>query len=86
MSVSRVISHMLFLLMLSMSASAKVYLVSAGIADYPGTGIDLSLPAKDAQTIAWLYTKNTSVDYSLLLNEQATKQRIVAAMRKVSLL
>lgn len=74
---------MLFLLMLSMSASAKVYLVSAGIADYPGTGSDLSLPAKDAQTIAWLYTKNTSVDYSLLLNEQATKQRIVAAMRKV---
>ena len=40
---------------------AKVYLVSVGITDYPGTSLDLKLPAKDAETISWLYSKITSV-------------------------
>ena len=33
---------------------AKVYLVSVGITDYPGTSLDLTLPAKEAETISWL--------------------------------
>ena len=64
-------------------ATAKVYLVSVGIADYPGTERDLTLPAKDAQTITWLYSKNTSLKYCQLLNAEATKAKIVAAMNKV---
>ena len=64
-------------------AQAKVYLVSVGIADYPGTSMDLTLPAKDAQTITWLYSKNTSMQYCQLLNEEATKAKIIAAMNKV---
>lgn len=35
----------------------KIYLVSVGISDYPGTDMDLSLPAQDARTIQWLYQK-----------------------------
>ena len=62
---------------------AKVYLVSVGIADYPGTANDLKLPAKDAQTITWLYAKNSSLQYCQLLNKEATRSKIVAAMDKV---
>lgn len=75
-----------FLLAFSFSANARTYLVSVGIADYSGfpTKINnLSLTTNDAQTIANLYSKNTSVVYSLLLNEKATKDRIVRAIKKV---
>lgn len=75
-----------FLLAFSFSANARTYLVSVGIADYSGfpTKINnLSLTTNDAQTIANLYSNNTSVVYSLLLNEKATKDRIVRAIKKV---
>lgn len=74
------------LLTLTLSANARVYLVSVGIADYSGYPSkinNLRLTTKDAETIVDLYSKNTSVDYSLLLNEKATKDRIVRAIRKV---
>lgn len=71
-----------FLLTLCTKVDAKVYLVSVGITDYPGTSMDLNLPAKDAQTITWLYSKNTNVEYSQLLNEKATRQNIISEMRK----
>ncbi|MGN0036944.1 MAG: caspase domain-containing protein [Bacteroidaceae bacterium] len=62
-------------------AEAKTYLVSVGIADYPGTDHDLRLPANDAKTIAWLYSKNTNVEYKQLLDRSATKEAIVKAIR-----
>lgn len=71
------------LLLLPLCMNAKVYLVSVGIADYPGTSSDLTLPAKDAQTITWLYSKNSAMQYCQLLNKEATKAKIVAAMNKV---
>lgn len=71
-----------FLLTTVITLQAKVYLVSVGITDYPGTSMDLNLPAKDAQTISWLYSKNTDVEYIQLLNEQATMQNITSSMRK----
>lgn len=71
------------LLLLPALASARVYLVSVGVSDYPGNSMDLRLPAKDAQTITWLYSKNSTLSYSQLLNEEATTARIVAAMNKV---
>ena len=74
------------LLTLTFSVNARVYLVSVGIADYTGFPSkikNLRLTTKDAETIVSLYSKNTSVDYSLLLNEKATKDRIVRAIKKV---
>ena len=71
-----------FLLTSATFLQAKVYLVSVGITDYPGTYMDLSLPAKDAETITWLYSKNTSVEYNQLLNEQATIQNITSSIRR----
>ncbi len=73
---------LVFLLTSFTTIHAKVYLVSVGITDYPGTSMDLNLPAKDAQTISWLYSKNTDVEYVQLLNEQATMQNITSSMRK----
>lgn len=73
---------LVFLLISFTTIHAKVYLVSVGITDYPGTSMDLNLPAKDAQTISWLYSKNTDVEYIQLLNEQATMQNITSSMRK----
>ena len=71
-----------FLLATVTTLHAKVYLVSVGITDYPGTANDLTLPAKDAETITWLYSKNTSVEYSQLLNGQATMQNITSSIRQ----
>ena len=62
---------------------AKVYLVSVGITDYPGTSLDLTLPAKDAETISWLYSKNTSVVKEQLLNDRATMTNILSSMRRI---
>lgn len=72
----------IFLLTPLATLQAKVYLVSVGITDYPGSSMDLTLPAKDAQTISWLYSKNSNVEYCQLLNEQATIQNITSSMRK----
>lgn len=72
----------LFLLGVYSIASAKVYLVSVGISDYPGTDSDLTLPANDAKTISWLYSKNTDVTYKQLLNQQATAANILKALQE----
>ena len=71
------------LLLIPIGLEAKVYLVSVGIADYPETSNDLTLPARDARTITWLYSKNSAMQYCQLLNKEATKDKIVAAMNKV---
>ena len=83
MRLKRILFLSLIALLIPTFTYAKVFLVSVGITDYPGTSADLSLPAKDAQTITWLYSKNTSLQYCQLLNENATKAKIIAAMNKV---
>lgn len=74
---------LLFLLSAFTTANAKVFLVSVGIADYPGVENDLTLPAKDAQTIAWLYGKNSDLTYRLLTNSNATADNIIRAINSV---
>lgn len=83
MRLKRILFLSLIALLIPIATYAKVFLVSVGITDYPGTSADLSLPAKDAQTITWLYSKNTSLQYCQLLNEEATKSKIIAAMNRV---
>lgn len=79
----RFVAAFVLLLLLPLCVDAKIFLVSVGISDYPGTVNDLRLPAKDAQTITWVYSKNSSMQYCQLLNENATTKKIVAAMNKV---
>lgn len=74
------------LLTVCFEANARTYLVSVGIADYsksPQKMTNLRLTTKDAKAIAELYSKNTSVDYALLLDEKATKERILKVIKKV---
>jgi uncharacterized caspase-like protein len=72
------------------SAFARVYLVSVGITDYsqyptgPNESIsNLNLTVADARAVAAVYQANASVDYTLLLNEKATKDRILRAINKL---
>lgn len=68
------------------SASAKDYLVSVGINDYssfPSKLGNLMLPINDAKSLTNLYANHGDVDYALLLDKDATKHRIIAAMKKV---
>lgn len=74
---------MLVMLLAPLFVQAKVYLVSVGISDYRGQKQDLRLPVSDAGSIVDLYSKNSPLDYVLLLNEEATAEKITAAMRKV---
>ena len=73
---------MLVLGLVPTSAQKRIYIVSAGIADYPGNEMDLSLCANDAATIQLVFAKNKKANTILLKNSQATKAAILAALRK----
>ena len=73
---------MLVLGLSPVSAQKHIYIVSAGIADYPGNDMDLSLCANDAKTIQWVFAKNKKASTILLTNSQATKRAILAALKK----
>lgn len=67
-------------------AHAKTFLVSVGVADYssfPADATNLRCPVNDARAIADLYAKNKGVEYVVLTDKDATKDRIVRAMSKV---
>lgn len=76
------ISLICMLLLFSGAYSQKIYLVAAGISDYPGNDHDLNLPAKDAKKICWIYQKNKKANAVLLTNSQATKSAILSNIRK----
>ncbi len=69
------------LLCISIAASAKVYLVSVGISDYPPPINKLRLPDDDAKLVTWLYAKNGNVESKQLLNSQATISNILSTMQ-----
>ena len=83
----------LMLMAVSFIAEGKTYLVSIGVSDYshyPYRVMSLRLPIHDAKTVADIYSinrtkkkDNGSIDYVLLLDSLATKDRIIRAMNKV---
>ena len=76
---------MLLVLVLSVgsaSAQKKIYIVSAGIADYPGTNMDLTLCANDAVTIKGVFAKNKRSNTILLTNSQATRAAVLTALQQ----
>lgn len=62
-------------------ATNKVHLVAVGIADYPGATNDLTLCAKDAASVKWLYEKNSNAVTEILTNSEATKDAILSKIR-----
>lgn len=84
-TLKSILVAILFLCLGVLSAQAKVYIVSAGISDYPGSVNDLTLPAKDAKTIYNVYKKNAGADGMegvLLINKDATRDNIIAAIKR----
>ena len=71
----------MYFLASSAFATNKVHLVSVGIADYPGTSNDLTLPAKDAASVQWLYKQNSNAVTELLTDNAATKEAILSSIR-----
>ena len=80
----RRLALILSLMLLAAGISAqKIYILSVGIADYPGTENDLRLCAKDASLIHWLYGKNSNAQRKLLTNSQATTANIIKEMKEL---
>ena len=68
---------LLFLLLSARLLGPNVYVLSIGIADYPGDRNDLLLPVTDAIDISNLYKSHYSANTKLLINSSATRQSII---------
>jgi uncharacterized caspase-like protein len=60
---------------------AKVYLVSVGIANYPGTKNDLRISDNDAKTIAKVFQATKDAYSAVLVNERATQSALLSSMQ-----
>ncbi len=80
----RLLLLMLLLALLPLVGQAKIYLLSVGISDYPGTQHDLRLPHNDAATMQWLYKQNKQAKVCLLMNDKAKVSTVKAALRKMA--
>lgn len=81
MNFFKVIICTFILFSLAVSANAKTYLVAVGVSDYPGTDKDLRLPANDAATVQYIYSKNSNAESVLLTNSNATKSAVLSKLR-----
>ena len=81
MNFFKVIICTFILFVLAVSANAKTYLVAVGVSDYPGTDKDLRLPANDAATVQYIYSKNSNAESVLLTNSNATKSAVLSKLR-----
>lgn len=59
---------------------AKVYIVSVGIADYPGKNNDLRISDNDAKTIAKVFLATKDASVKVLTNEDATQSALLSSM------
>ena len=59
---------------------AKVYVVSVGIADYPGKENDLRISDNDAKTIAKVFQATKDASVKVLTNEDATQSALLSTM------
>lgn len=77
----KLIRLIIFLFLASINPlQAKVYLVSVGIADYPGTENDLRISDNDAKTIATVFLATKDASVKLLTNEDATQSELLSSM------
>lgn len=59
---------------------AKVYVVSVGIADYPGNENDLRISDNDAKTIAKVFIATRDATVLTLVNSEATQSALLSSM------
>lgn len=80
--MKRLLSFLFIFLLTISSLSARTYIVSVGIADYPGTQNDLRVSANDAKTIANIFNKNGKAEVESFINSDVTIQKVCATMRQ----
>lgn len=68
------------LLICSLQLQAKVYLLSVGIADYPGKENDLRISDNNAMTIAKVFQATKDASVNVLVNEEATQSALLSTM------
>ena len=68
------------LLICCLQLQAKVYLVSVGIADYPGKENDLRISDNDAKTIAKVFQATKDAFVNVLVNDAATQSAMLSTM------
>ena len=71
---------LLWLFVNVMPLHARVYLVSVGIANYPGTKNDLRISDNDAKTIAKVFLATKDASVKVLTNEDATQSALLSTM------
>ena len=77
----RLFKVLLFLLFVcAVPVQAKVFLVSVGIADYPGIEDDLRISDNDAKTIAKIFQATNDASVNVLTNEEATVSALLSTM------
>lgn len=74
-----------WMMLCAITLQAKTYLVSVGIADYPGTEHDLRISDNDAKTIAKVFSAAKHATVSVLLNEHATQSALLSTMHTLFL-
>lgn len=75
--MKRVAAILIIMLMPLCMDARNVYVVAAGVSDYPGSSHDLTLPYNDAVAISRLYKKNANAKVVLLTNGNATRENIL---------
>ncbi|MGN0224133.1 MAG: caspase family protein [Muribaculaceae bacterium] len=66
------------------SLAARTYLVAVGVTEYADPAITrLPTNANDARAIVEFFNGNEPLSYVQLINDEATEDRILRAMRKV---
>lgn len=79
--MKRLLSFLIIFLLAITALLARTYIVSVGIADYPGRQNDLRVSANDAKTIADIFKKNGKAEVESFVNSDVTIQKVCATMR-----
>ena len=79
--MKRLLSFLVIFLLAITVLPARTYIVSVGIADYPGTQNDLRVSANDAMTISGIFTKNGNATVDCFVNSDVTIKKVCTAMR-----
>ena len=79
--MKRLLSFLILFLLATTTLSARTYIVSVGIADYPGRQNDLRVSANDAMTISGIFTKNGNATVDCFVNSDVTIKKVCTAMR-----
>lgn len=70
----------LYIIVIAMPSLAKTYLVSVGIADYPGNKQDLRVSAHDAEVITSIFKATKNAETLTITNVDATQAMVLSTI------